>query len=177
MPMQNIRKTLQVIIKDSTIMEKVVQELNLDRSPEALAGQITVQSIDASQVVSIGVTDTDPTMAANIANTTAKVFKEEIPNIVDFNDVQLLSDAKIIPNPINENQNRSIMISFIIGLVAGIGLVFFLDSLDDSVKSEDDVEEFLGVPVLGKVSKMKKKNLKKKNRRKQEIEFRGETIG
>ena len=56
-------------------------------------------------------------------------------------------------------------------------LVFFLDSLDDSVKSEDDVEEFLGVPVLGKVSKMKKKNLKKKNRGKQELEIRGETIG
>ena len=52
------RKTLQVIMKDSTIMEKVVQNLNLDRSPEALAGQISVQSIDASQVVSIGVIDT-----------------------------------------------------------------------------------------------------------------------
>lgn len=171
------RKTLQVIIKDSTIMGKVAQELNLDRSPETLAGQITVQSIDASQVVSIGVTDTDPTMAANIANTTAKVFKEEIPNIVNFDSVQLLSDAKIMPNPINENQNRSIMISFIIGLVAGIGLVFFLDSLDDSVQSENDVEQFLGVPVLGKISKMRKKNLKNKNRRKVEIEFRGETIG
>ena len=136
-----------------------------------------MQSIDASQVVSIGVIDTDPKLATNIANTTAKVFKEEIPNIVNFNNVQLLSDAKIDPEPINNNQNRSIMIGFLIGLVAGIGLVLFLDSLDDSVKSEDDVEEFLGVPVLGKVSKMKKKNLKKKNRRKQEIEFRGETIG
>ena len=76
-------------------MEKVVQDLNLDRSPETLAGQITVQSIDASQVVSISVVDTDPKMAANIANTTAKVFKEEILNIVGFNNVQLLSDAKI----------------------------------------------------------------------------------
>ena len=90
------RKTLQVIIKDSTIMEKVVQDLNSDRSPEALAGQITVQSIDTSQVVSIGVVDTDPELAANIANTTAKVFKEEIPNIVGFNNIQLLSDAKVV---------------------------------------------------------------------------------
>ena len=78
------RKTLQVIMKDSTIMEKVVERLKLDRSPEALAGQITVQSIDDSQVVSIGVIDTDPTMAANIANTTAKVFKEEIPKYCWF---------------------------------------------------------------------------------------------
>ena len=101
-------------------------------------------------------------MAASIANTTAKVFKEEIPNIIGFNDVQLLSDAKVVPYPINDNGNRMVMIGFVLGLVAGIGLVFLLESLDDSVKSEEDVEEFLGVPVLGKVSKMNKKELEKK---------------
>lgn len=151
------RTTLQVIMKDPTIMDKVVQDLNLKRSPEALAGQIAVQSIDTSQVVSISVIDSDPTLAASIANTTAKVFKEEIPNIIGFQDVQLLSEAKVVPVPINDSGNRMIMIGFIIGLVAGIGLVFLLDSLDDSVKSENDVEVFLGVPVLGKVPKMTRK--------------------
>ena len=63
-----------------------------------------MQSIDASQVVSISVIDSDPTMAANIANTTAKVFKEEIPNIIGFNDVQLLSEAKVVPYPINDSR-------------------------------------------------------------------------
>ena len=156
------RTTLQVIMKDPTIMGKVVQELKLERSPEVLAGQITVQSIDTSQVVSISVIDSDPTVAASIANTTAKVFKEEIPNIIGFNDVQLLSDAKVVPFPINDNGNRMVMIGFVLGIVAGIGLVFLLESLDDSVKSEEDVEEFLGIPVLGKVPKMVRKNLKKK---------------
>ena len=160
-------------MKDSTIMEKVAKELKLQRSPEALAGQITAQSINGSQVVSVSVTDAEPTMAANIANTTAKVFKEEIPNIIGFNDVKILSEAKSVPFPINNNRNKMVMIGFIFGLVAGIGLVFFLESLDESVKSKEDVDEFLGVPVLGKVSKMKKQNLKKKNRGKQELELRG----
>lgn len=167
------QSTLLVIMKDSTIMEKVAKELNLQRSPEALAGQITAQSINGSQVVSVSVTDAEPTMAANIANTTAKVFKEEVPNIIGFNDVKILSEAKSVPFPINNNRNKMVMIGFIFGLVAGIGLVFFLESLDESVKSKEDVDEFLGVPVLGKVSKMKKQNLKKKNRGKQELELGG----
>ncbi|MCQ6275272.1 capsular biosynthesis protein [Bacillus sp. V3B] len=171
------RTTLQVIMRDSTIMEKVAKELQLERSSGALAGQITVQSIDTSQVVSISVVDTDPEMAANIANTTAKIFKAEIPNIVGFKDVQLLSDAQVNPYPINDNGNRTMIISIVLGLVAGIGLVFFLDSLDDSIQSGRDVEDYLGIPVLGKVSKMKKRNFKKKNQAKQEVEFRGETIG
>ncbi|WP_338449851.1 Wzz/FepE/Etk N-terminal domain-containing protein [Niallia oryzisoli] len=167
------QKTLLVIMKDPTIMEKVVKELKLQTTPEALAGQITAQSINESKVVSIGVTYADPEMAAKIANTTAKVFQAEIPNIVDFNDVQLLSEAKSVPYPINDNRSKMIMIGLVFGVVAGVGLVFFLESLDESVKSKDDVDEFLGVPVLGTISKMNKKNLKKKNRSKKEAELKG----
>lgn len=167
------QKTLLVIMKDPTIMEKVVKELNLQTTPEALAGQITVQSINESKVVSIGVTAADPNTAAKIANTTAKVFKEEIPNIMNFSDVQFLSEAKSVPYPINDNRNKMIMVGFIFGLVAGVGLVFFLESLDESVRSKEDVDEFLGVPVLGEISKMSKRNLKKKNRGKQESELKG----
>ena len=88
------RKTLQVIMKDPAVMEKVVEELKLERSPESLARQLTVQSIDTSQVVSIGVIDTNPTMATEIANTTAKVFKEEIPNIIGFEGCTVIIRGK-----------------------------------------------------------------------------------
>jgi capsular polysaccharide biosynthesis protein len=171
------RTTLQVIIKDSTVLDKVVKELGLKQSPEALAGQITVESIDNSQVVSIGVTDTDPNRAAQIANTTAKVFKDEVPNIMNFNGVRLLSEARVNPWPINQSQNKMIMIYLVIGLVIGIGLVFLLDSLDDSLRLVSDVEELLELPVLGKVSKMHKKNLKRKNVKQVELEVGDETIG
>lgn len=170
------RTTLQVIIKDSTILEKVVNELKLEKSPEALAGQISVQSIDNSQVTSITVVDTDPKMAAAIANTVAKVFKTEIPNIVNFKDVRLLSEAKVNPDPINENQTRTIILFFIFGLAAGIGLVFFLHSLDDSIKSGREIEELLGISLLGSISKMNKKNIKKRNSQ-VKVKVRGDTVG
>jgi capsular polysaccharide biosynthesis protein len=171
------RNTLEVIIKDSTVLDKVVKELGLPQSAEALAGQITVASVDNSQVVSISVTDTDPDRAAKIANTTAKVFKEEIPTIMDFKDVRFLSDAKVNPWPINQSQNKLIIIALLAGLVIGIGLVFLLDSLDDTLRLDREVEEMLGLPVLGRVSKMNKKNLKRKYVKQFELELRGETIG
>ncbi|WP_121610108.1 YveK family protein [Mesobacillus foraminis] len=169
-------KTLQVIIKNITVLEKVVKELNLDRTPEALATQISVQSLDGSQVVSINVVDTNPELAADIANTTASVFKREIPKIVDFKDVSLLSPAKVNPYPINETQNRTIIISLIFGLAISIGLAFLLDSFDDTIRPDQDMEDSLGLPLLGKVPKMTKKNIKKKSNHQQAVNVRSETI-
>lgn len=164
------RNTLQVIIEDSVVLEKVIKKLDIETSPESLAGQINVASMNNSQVVSISVFDTNPVQASKIANTTAEVFKEEIPNIIGFDGVHFLSKAKVNPYPINEDQSRTITIAFVLGLIFGIGLALLLDSLDDSIKSEDDVEELLGLPVVGVVSKMTKRNSRKMNRSLREIE-------
>jgi capsular polysaccharide biosynthesis protein len=171
-----LMKTLQVLIRDATVLQKVTNELRLGISPEQLAQQISVGSVEGSQVVNLFVVDTDPEMAAKIANTTAEVFKSEVPNIVGFNNVKLLTKAKINPYPINDNENRNLVIAFMIGILIGIGVIYFLESLDDSVKSKDEIEDILGFTVLGTVSKMKKKNMIKKNNRKNSVD-RGEGIG
>lgn len=161
-------------MRDPVIMEKVLQKLDLTRSPEALAGQISVDSIDNSQVVRITVIDNDPVLAADIANATVNVFKTEIGTIVDFHDVSFLSEAKVNQFPINSKGNRIIYIAFVFGLIAAVGFVFLLHSLDDTVNSHRDVEELVGVPVLGTVSKMTKRNINKKKHKQSELEYRGE---
>lgn len=155
--------TLQVILKDPVVLEKVVEKLELNRSPESLGNQINVGIVDSSKVVNISVIDTDPKRAADIANTTAEEFKNEIGTLMNFDNLRIYLRAKANPNPINEEENRSGIIGLVFGLFAGIGFVFFLDSLDDTVRSQKDVEDYLGLPVVGRISKMTKKNIKKQS--------------
>jgi capsular polysaccharide biosynthesis protein len=171
------QKTLQVIIKDSTILDKVVKDLNLDKSSEELAGQISVASIDGSQVVSISVIDRDPILAASIADKTAQVFKDEVPNIVGEDYIRLLSNAKVNTSPINQENNNKLYLAIIAGIIVGIGFAFLIESLDDRIRSEKEIEALFGVQVLGKISKMNNRNIKKKKSGRLEIELRGETIG
>ena len=170
--------TLMVMIKDPIIMEEVKKELNIDLPAEAIASKITVARLEESQVVSIAVTDTDPNRAVAIANTTAEVYKKEIVDILSFEQVQLLSKAKLNPYPINENQNRNLVAAAVFGLVVGIGIVFLLDALDGTIRDRNEIEEYLDIPVIGSISRMNKRNtvVKKKKKQSSNIEARGEVI-
>ncbi|WP_404452321.1 capsular biosynthesis protein [Virgibacillus necropolis] len=169
--------TLMVMIKDPIIMEKVKDELLLTRSTESIAEGISVEVINDSRVVKISVIDQNSKTAVEIANATAEIFKREIVNILDFRGVQLLSAAKENPVPINETQNRTIIIAFVFGIIVGVGLVFLMDSLDGTVYHDSDVEDILEVPILGIISNMNRKKVVDKNRKVPVLESRGETVG
>ncbi|RDW22416.1 capsular biosynthesis protein [Oceanobacillus arenosus] len=168
--------TLMVMIKDPIIMEKVKNELQLDMSAEAIASQIEVTRIDDSQVVNISVIGTDFKLTAEIANTTASVYKSQIVSILGFTEVQLLSEAKENPFAINSTQNRTTIIALVFGLVVSIGLVFLLDSLDGKVRKDREIEGILGVPVLGIVSNMNRVKGSKKRRKQKDVNLRGEIV-
>lgn len=152
-------KTLMVMIKDPLVMEGVKGELGLSRSPEAIDSQVEIEQIDDSQVIKIIVTDRDPALAATIADVTAETFKDEVAGLLNFDRVQLLSTAKENNYPINDHQSRIVLMALILGLIAGCGIVFLRDSLDETVSHEREVEALLGVPTLGSVPNM---NMKKK---------------
>ncbi len=169
-------KTLMVMIKDPLIMEKVRDELKLSRPAETIANQVEVTRMDESQVVKIDVIDKSPELAVRIANTTASVFKTEVGKILKFEDVQLLSAAKETGLPINQNRNRTMIITSIFGLITGVGLVFLLDSLDNKVREETEIEAIMGVPVLGVINNMDKRKFAVKTNVGKEMKLRGDTV-
>ncbi len=171
------RNTLQVVIKDITVLESVIRELRLEKSSEDLAKQVKVESIEDTQVVKISVVDKDPILAADIANTTVRAFKERVPDILDINGVSILSEAKAQSKPMQHNKVKIILASLILGIVTGLALIFLMDYFDNTIKSEAEIEKILGIQVLGSVSQKKKRRTKRKKKRTKELHFRSETIG
>lgn len=174
-------KTLMVLIKDPIVLDKVREELQLNTSIDAISNQISVNQIDSSQVILISVVHTNPEMAAKIANATATIYKKEIAEILNFNQVQLLSEAQPKYFPINGKSNGLSIVAFLAGVIGGIGIIFLLDILDNTVRKESEVEAVLEVPVLGIVSNMNKKRYvlkerKKEKNKKSEMEVRGDTV-
>lgn len=157
---QNIQADLQlintysVIIKSPAILDQVAAQLDLDLSAEQLNQKITVSNAENSQVVNVAVRDEDPAVAVDIANTTANVFQTDITELMNVDNVSILSPAvlKDNPEPVAPNPMLNMAIAAVVGLMLGVGIAFLLEYLDTSIKSDQDIEDVLGVPVLGMIS-------------------------
>ncbi|MFE5426916.1 YveK family protein [Peribacillus simplex] len=148
--------TYSVIIKSPAILEKVIDELELDQSVEQLSEKITINSQENSQVFSLTVQDSNPSKAVKIANTVSVTFQKEIKNIMNVDNVSVLAKAEIKenPSPVKPSPLLNIAIAVVVGLMAGIGLAFLLEYLDNTIKDEDDIDRLLDLPLLGSIQKI-----------------------
>ncbi|KEZ48836.1 YveK family protein [Metabacillus indicus] len=173
--------TYNVIIKSPAILDKVIQQLDLDMTSGQLNANVTVGSEQDSQVVNISVQDEDPKQAAQIANTIATVFQSDIAKIMSVNNVSILSKAEVgdTASPIAPKPLMNIAIAMVVGLMAGVGLAFLLEYLDNTIKTEEDIEKHLGLPVLGAITRIdiEQEQKNQKNVETQISRTRGETVG
>ncbi|MGG0249788.1 Wzz/FepE/Etk N-terminal domain-containing protein [Peribacillus frigoritolerans] len=148
--------TYSVIIKSPAILEKVIDELELDQSVDQLSQKITINSQENSQVFSLTVQDSNPAKAVEIANTVSSIFQKEIKDIMKVDNVSILAKAEIKenPTPVKPNPLLNIAIAVVVGLMAGIGLAFLLEYFDNTIKDEDDIKRLLDLPLLGSIQKI-----------------------
>ncbi|MBD7943260.1 MULTISPECIES: YveK family protein [Psychrobacillus] len=153
--------TYNVIIKSPAILSLVIDELDLNTTPAALTNKITVNNAEDSQVVNITVQDPDPQRAVDIANKTAQVFQAQIKTLMQVDNVSVLTPAVLgdNPSPVKPDPMLNMAIAAVIGLMLGVGLAFLLEYLDTTVKTEEDIEELLNLPVLGLISNISEKDL------------------
>lgn len=167
--------TYNVIITSPRILKQVVEELSLNQSYRSLIKRVNVESEGQSQVVSIHVKDSDPKIAVEIANTIATIFHKEIVKIMNVNNVSILSPAEVSPSPISPNPKLNISIGFVAGLLLSIAISLIMETLDNRIRNEIDVEKTLEVPLLGTVMNIKVE--KKRTQREKEFIKESEEFG
>ncbi|GEN83252.1 capsular polysaccharide biosynthesis protein [Sporosarcina luteola] len=154
--------TYRVIIKSPVILSQVIEKLNLQTTPDLLTKKISVTSEQNSQVVNVTVKDRELKRAAEIANMTADVFQKEISELMNVDNVTILSPAinKSYIKPITPNTPLNIIIAAVVGLMIGVGITFLIEFFDTTVKTEEDIQELVGFSILGFVSPASAKKIR-----------------
>ncbi|OAN14360.1 YveK family protein [Exiguobacterium undae] len=144
--------TYRVIIKSPAILEKVQAEVeNAPDSISALNNMITVESEQNSQVINVSVQNTDAALASNVANSVAKVFSEDITELMNVDNVKVLSVSGIPTAPVSPNILLNTAIAAVVGFLLGVGLAFLREVLDRRIRTEEQVQQILDLPVLGSI--------------------------
>ena len=133
------------------ILDEVIEELGLAITANGLGSMMTATNSSNSQVITLTVQNEDPRLAQEIANLTAEIFTAEVLENFNMDNVRILAQAQLPRTPISPRLSLNIAISFIIGTIAGIGLAFLLEFLDQTVKTEKEAEMIFGTPILGMV--------------------------
>lgn len=154
-------KTYKEILRTPRMMKKVVKQYpELGVTYNQLIGMVSVSSVNETQVMSISVRDSSYEQAAKIANAIAIVFQKSVPELMKVDNVSVLdqADPQEPHGPISPNKTMNIAVTFMLALMMGVGISFLLDYLDDTIKTEDDIEALLEVPVLTTIPKFEERD-------------------
>ncbi|KKF44100.1 Wzz/FepE/Etk N-terminal domain-containing protein [Streptococcus uberis] len=144
------------IITSRDVMKDVIATNSLSLSPDALSKMISVTIPADTRVISITVTNHDPQQAKDLANSIREVASEKIKSVTKVQDVTPLEKAQLPSKPSSPNIKRNTMIGMVIGGLFTMVIIVIKEVLDDRVKRPEDVEEVLGMTLLGIVPNIDK---------------------
>ena len=149
-------KDYREIILSQNVLSQAIEELKLDMTPAELSKKINVSVPTDTRILSITAKDGDPKEAARIANGLRNVAAEKITSVTKVSDVTTLDEAEVPQSPSSPNIKRNVLLGFVAGAGLMVVLLVVVEVLDDRVKKPEDVEELMGLPLLGVVPDIKK---------------------
>ncbi|HGA0991013.1 TPA: Wzz/FepE/Etk N-terminal domain-containing protein [Streptococcus suis] len=148
-----LAKDYREIILSQDVLTQVATELNLK---ESLKEKISVSIPVDTRIVSISVRDADPNEAARIANSLRTFAAQKVVEVTKVSNVTTLEEAVPAEEPTTPNTKRNILLGLLAGGILATGLVLVMEVLDDRVKRPQDIEEVMGLTLLGIVPDSKK---------------------
>lgn len=153
-----------VLIKSTPVLEQVIENLNLDTTVEELKNQISINNPTDTRILEITVQDTDAGMAKKVVDEIANVSSDYIGDKMEVVPPKVIEVGKIATVRTSPSVKKNIMLGFLLGFVACAGIIVVYAVMDDTIKTEEDIEKYLGVSVLAKVPNRKDYINTKKNK-------------
>ena len=148
---QKLINTYTQIVTSKNVINDTIKDLSLNYDYEALKKNVSVNAVTDTEIIKIAVADENAQMAKNISDTIAKNFKEEVADIYNLTNVSVLDQAEVSNTPYNHNIIKETLIYTAVGIILGIGLLFIRYYFDKNIKTKEEVEEKIKLPIMGAV--------------------------
>lgn len=160
-----LTKDYEVLIKGRTVLESVIEKLDLDLSYGNLYGMVSVSVPDSTRIVEITVETTDPYLSREIADEVRETASANIAEVMGVDAVNVVEKANLPDKKSGPSIKKYTVLGGMAGgvLVCSIIVVLFL--FNDTIRTQDDVERYLGLSTLGIIPVNENADAGKKKRR------------
>lgn len=154
-----LMKPYSEIIKSDDLITRAIKKGNLKVSQPSLSNALIV-NVGDGQVMTLSVYTSEQKEGVKILNAVIEEFIETSSKLITNSNVTILSSPKYPTVPVSPNKSKNIIFGFGFGLALGVALVLIINYFDNSIKGKEDIEECIGVPLIGLVPMYSKKRKK-----------------
>lgn len=138
------------LIKGKNILNKVAEQLNIENVKEVQSA-ISVSNKTDTEIIEIKATTDDPVKSQQIVKATTKVFFKEVKETLKIENMTVLNDPEVEETAVSPSKKMNTIIGALLGLLASGGYVFLTFILDKRLRTKQEAENFLGIPVLAEI--------------------------
>lgn len=144
-------KTYAELAKSPLVIDEAISTLKYELTYEDIEKKFKVIPKADTQIFEIVIQDKDPAVAVQLANTLSYTLLQKAKIVLNTDAVKIMDEAKIPKKPSKPDILLNIIEAFIIGLISSTGIIFLIEYFDNTIKSEDDVGQHLGIAVLASI--------------------------
>lgn len=146
---QKLLKTYAEVMATNDLAERAIENNNLDITSEDVVEGLKVTPREDTQILEIAYTDTDKFLAKDVVDSVANEFVDEAEKLIPTANIKIIESVKLPEEPVSPNKKKNIAIAFLLGLMVSAGLSFLLEFLNNTFKKKEELEEIMGLPVIG----------------------------
>ena len=140
-----------VLITSTPVLEQVVTNLNLDMTAEELKEDVTINNPTDTRILEITVDNPDSTMAKKIVDEIANVSSSYIGDKMEVTPPKVIEEGEVPTIQTSPSTKKNVLIGALAGLILSAGIIILLTLMDDTIKSEEDIENYLGLTTLASI--------------------------
>ncbi len=148
---QKLVTTYTEVAKSSSVLKEVAKKLDMDMSTREVAANLRVEPVDDTEFINIYYKDTNPNMAARIANEISKEFIEKIKSIMKFENLNIIEMAEAPEYPSGVGKKLVVAISLVLGGFLGVFVVFVLEFFKNKIRKPEEIERITGCSVIASI--------------------------
>ena len=141
----------KVLITSTSVLEDVIDDLKLDLTAVKLRKKVKVTNPDGTRLLDISVNDSDPELARDIVNDIAAVASAFIGDKMEVVPPKIIEYGKVPEVETSPSLKKNLIVGAMIGFLIAAAIITMLTVMDDTIKSEDDMQNYLGIFMLASV--------------------------